>query len=157
VSHENALLHSRPEVEKKVGNTATPRIVGDIATDRPLLICRRCHGVGAPVVDMLRALGLGCSLTAVTSGTRESRSGLMDVCVPRRDLIAGIQLTLEKGDLRISAHIPDVDLLLLIHELTEMPLDSGGREHDDLVMALALACWRSRGKSVWSQGRLPGF
>lgn len=58
-------------------------------------------GVGAPVVDMLRAAGLGCEITAVsiTGGDRESRRG-----VPKRDLIARVQLALEKGELRIAAH-----------------------------------------------------
>src|SRR5580692_7035368 len=52
-------------------------------------------GVGAPVVDMLRAAGLGCEITAVTitGGEKESRSGAA-WNVPKRDLISGVQLGL---------------------------------------------------------------
>ncbi len=114
-------------------------------------------GVGAPVVDMLRAPGLGCSLTAVTitGGKRESPGGSMSINVPRRDLIAGVQLALEKGELKISRRIPELGSLL--RELIDMPLDNSGGDHDDLVMALALACWRARRKNIYPGGRLTGF
>jgi hypothetical protein len=114
-------------------------------------------GVGAPVVDMLRAPGLGCDLTAVTitGGDRESRQGPMNAGVPRRDLIAGLQLAIEKGELRVARGMAGAGSL--IRELTEMRVDDGGGEHDDLVMALALACWKARMPSVWGTVRLPGI
>src|ERR1700733_11177591 len=45
-------------------------------------------GVGAPVVDMLRAARLGCDISAVTitGGEREHHDN-----VPKRDLMAGVQ------------------------------------------------------------------
>ena len=56
-------------------------------------------GVGAPVLDMMRAARLGCDLTAVTitGGDSAGTAG----SVPNRDLIAEVQLLLEKGQLRI--------------------------------------------------------
>ena len=114
-------------------------------------------GVGAPVVDMLREPGLGCDLTAVTitGGERESRRGSMNVGVPRRDLIAGVQVAIEKGELKVARRMAGAGSL--IRELIHMRIDDGGGEHDDLVMALALACWRARRKSVYGGGRLPGI
>jgi hypothetical protein len=109
-------------------------------------------GVGAPVVDMLRAAGLRCEITAVTitGGERESRRLSLSVGVPKRDLIAGVQLALEKGELRIARRMKEMGSL--VRELVAMKIGSGGggvghedgREHDDLVIALALACWRAR-------------
>jgi hypothetical protein len=41
----------------------------------------------------------------------------------------------------------------LLRELIDMPLDTSSGEHDDPVMALALACWRARRKYL--SGRPP--
>src|SRR6202012_157605 len=55
-------------------------------------------GVGAPVVDMLKSARLGCNLTAVTitGGERETEDA-----VPKRNLIAELQVLLETGKLRV--------------------------------------------------------
>jgi phage FluMu gp28-like protein len=113
-------------------------------------------GLGGPVVDMLRGARLGCEITAVTisGGERERKSGSLAVSVPKRDLIAGIQVALEKGDLRIARSLKELGPL--VRELVDVRVTSGagmGRvrigadgcgEHDDLVIALALACWRAK-------------
>jgi hypothetical protein len=108
-------------------------------------------GVGAPVVDMLRAAGLKCEITAVTitGGDRETGRGSLNVGVPKRDLISGLQLALEKGELRIARRMKEVGSL--VRELMEVR-----GEHDDLVIALALACWRARRKmnNFCGEGRL---
>jgi hypothetical protein len=107
-------------------------------------------GVGAPVVDMLRAAGLKCEITAVTitGGDRETGRGSLNVGVPKRDLISGLQLALEKGELRIARRMKEVGSL--VRELMEVR-----GEHDDLVIALALACWRARRKTIgFGEGRL---
>ena len=112
-------------------------------------------GVGAPVVDMLRAAGMRCEVTAVTitGGERESGSGAA-WSVPKRDLIAGVQLALDKGEMRIARQMKDVSAL--VRELVEVRITAGlglgkvrigadgSGQHDDLVVALALACWRAR-------------
>lgn len=56
-------------------------------------------GVGAPVVDMLRAARLGCDLSAVTITGGERAGG--EWSVPKRDFITGVQVLLENGQLRI--------------------------------------------------------
>jgi hypothetical protein len=108
-------------------------------------------GVGAPVVEMLRSAGLGCGLAAVTitGGDRETRTG-EGWSVPKRDLIAGVQVRLERGDLRIAKGLKDAGSLM--RELMDMRMErresgrvrmeaSGAGAHDDLVIALALAVW----------------
>ena len=117
-------------------------------------------GVGAPVVDMLRAARLGCDLTAVTitGGDKAGSAG----SVPKRDLIAEVQVLLEKGQLRIG----DVrDAGQLARELGDMRISTGGGgrtrmgadrcgEYDDLAIALALACRRAKGRKLndWCGG-----
>jgi hypothetical protein len=114
-------------------------------------------GLGGPVVDMLRALRLNCHLTAVTitGGDHETRRG-SNVGVPRRDLIAGVRMAIEKGELKVARRMPGAESL--IRELTAMRIDGeGSGEHDDLVMALALACWKAKMPGVWGTSRLPGI
>jgi len=133
-------------VQRVALGTPYPRVVEmirEMACGQPF--AGRCAvvvdgtGVGAPVVDMLRAAGLKCEITAVTitGGDRETRQGSLNVGVPKRDLISGLQLALEKGELRIARKMKEVGALM--RELMEVR-----GEHDDLVIALALACWRAR-------------
>jgi hypothetical protein len=119
-------------------------------------------GVGGPVIDSLRRAGLGCEITAVTitGGQNESRAGA-NYCVPKQDLIAGLQLALERGELRVSRNLREGGALA--REMLSVRVKAGlaaGRvrvgadaygEHDDLVIALALACWRARRR----QNRMP--
>jgi hypothetical protein len=127
-------------------------------------------GVGAPVVDMLRAARLGCELTAVTitGGERRTRSWpATNGSVPKQDLIAEVQVLLESGKLKIGK-VREGDRLL--RELAGMKLSVSGAgrarmgadghgENDDLAIALALACWRAKRKGANGEGtrRLPGI
>jgi hypothetical protein len=111
-------------------------------------------GVGAPVVDLLRSAELGCDLSAVTitAGDHESQSGEV-WSVPKRDLIGGVQVLLEKGELRIARELREAGALMRELLDVRMTMAGSGRvrlgadgfgEHDDLVIALALACWRAK-------------
>jgi hypothetical protein len=60
---------------------------------------------------MLWGAGLGCEITAVTitGGERERRSGGGQwVSVPKQDVIAGVQVALENGDMRIARRLKQV-------------------------------------------------
>jgi hypothetical protein len=100
---------------------------------------------------LLRAAGLKREITAVTitGGDRETGRGSLNVKVPKRDLISGLQLALEKGELRIARRMKEVGSL--VRELMEVR-----GEHDDLVIALTLACWRAKRKmnNFGGEGRL---
>jgi hypothetical protein len=128
-------------------------------------------GVGRPVVDLLRRARPGCVLMPVniTSGLRQTEEhGYYGV--PKRDLILGLQVLLQRGVLRIAAgleHGPD-----LVKEMAAMQVKitlagheqyGGWREgtHDDLVFAVALACWNAQnmypndpaGEEQWWQNK----
>lgn len=126
-------------------------------------------GVGAPVVDMLRAVGLGCEISAVTitSGDREHQVGQVSY-VPKQDLLAGVETMLERGELKIARSLREAGAL--VRELMDVKMTWAGRsgkarlgadgsgEHDDLAIALALACWRAkRRQNGFGAGRLPGI
>ena len=111
-------------------------------------------GVGAPVVDMLRAARIGCDIAAVTiTGGEKQRNNGAGWSVPKRDLLALVQVLLERNELRLAKGLRELGPL--VRELTDVrsTTRANGRErlgadgcgeHDDLVIALALACWRAR-------------
>jgi hypothetical protein len=126
-------------------------------------------GVGAPVVDMLRAGQMGCEISAVViSGGEKATSGSGNMwSVPKRDLLTGVQVLLQRGELKIAATLQEAETL--VRELTDVRMTAGNRggirmgadgfgEHDDLVIALALACWRAkRPQNGFGTRRLPGI
>ncbi len=119
-------------------------------------------GLGEPVMDMLRGSSLGCGVVAVkiTGGERATRAG-DEWHVPKGDLMAGLQMVLEKGELKIARRLKETGAL--VRELMDMQATMGrnGRvrmgadgygQHDDLVIALALACWKGRMKRKLAPG-----
>lgn len=153
--------------------TSYPDVVDHVtALVRVPELRRRCvlvvdaTGVGVPVVDLLRQAPIECTLlpVTITGGDHQSR-GEGGWRVPKRDLVTGLQVVLERGELRI----PE-DLSMgrtLVTELMSMQVRISGNghdaygafrsgEHDDLVLALGLACWaRQFGWLGETTGRLP--
>jgi hypothetical protein len=125
-------------------------------------------GVGGPVVDLLRGAGLGFEVCAVTitGGGQEHKLNNGGFSVPKQDLFAGLQVLLEKNELHIAKQLKEaVALRRELLSVKQRESDTGrvkmGAEgtgqHDDLVMALALACWRAKRKEIgWGSGRLLG-
>ncbi len=138
-----------PQVVRRVRRILeSPELEGDCG------VVVDATGVGAPVVEMLRESRLRCEILAVTitGGDKESQNGL-SWNVPKKDLMSEVHLLLEKDELRIAGHLKDAGAL--VKELLDVKATqkSGGRvrlgadgcgEHDDLVIALALGCWRAR-------------
>ncbi len=137
------------------------RVIGWRGGDCELLV--DATGVGRPVVDHLRLVGMGCRMRAVmvTGGQSGRSEGGFDY-VPKRDLMAGLQMLFEYGELKIARSLQHLEALR--KEMAEMRVKvtaSGNEqfgawrdgEHDDLVFAVALACWGARSRYA---GRLSG-
>ena len=136
------------------------RIVADLNRWGQCELVVDASGVGEPVMDMLRGSSMGCSVIAVkiTGGEKATRSG-NEWHVPKGDLIAAVQMVLEKGQLKIARKLKETGAL--VRELLDMQATLGGNgrvrmgadgygQHDDLVIALALACWKGRMTKKWS-------
>src|SRR5260221_6796936 len=70
-------------------------------------------GVGRPVVDLLRRAQLPCRLmpVTITAGDREtSESGAWRV--PKRDLITGLLVLLQREEVDICGHLPESETLV---------------------------------------------
>ncbi|MBI4908340.1 MAG: hypothetical protein HY820_32235 [Acidobacteria bacterium] len=129
------------------------RIVADEAIAGKCQLTVDATGVGAPVVEMIRRRRLECGVTAVTitGGAKVGGSG-QDVTVPKADLLGGLLVLLEKGELQIARSLAETPRL--VTELASMRR-SGGTEHDDLAMAVGLACWSAgRVRSIQGRNRL---
>jgi hypothetical protein len=111
-------------------------------------------GVGRPVVDLLRRARPGCAVLAVniTSGLKQTEEGGY-YGVPKRDLILGLQVLLQRKALRIAAGMEFGRDLVREMAAMQVKITTSGNEqygawregtHDDLVFAVALACWNAQ-------------
>ena len=73
--------------------------------------------------------------------------------VPKRDLITGLQVLLQQRELQIAGGLADGPTLLKEMADMQVKVSLAGNEqygawregtHDDLVLAVALACWGAR-------------
>ncbi len=147
-------------VERMDLGTPYPRVVERITeVTRSRELAGRCTlvvdgtGVGRPVVDLLRAARPGCTIMAVTAtgGMQETSEGGY-YCVPKRDLIVGLQVYLQCGELELAAGLRHGTELMEEMAGMQVQVSDAGREqygargpgHDDLVFAVALGCWGVR-------------
>ena len=113
-------------------------------------------GVGESVVnDIIRAAGLKCIGITITGGTAVSRDG-QDYRVPKRELVGRMEVVVENRRLRFPSpdEMPIVnDLLSEMDNFTAKTNLATGHDsygagaewrvgnHDDMVLALAMAVW----------------
>jgi hypothetical protein len=107
-------------------------------------------GCGRPVVDELRNSKLPCTAVGIHGGLHESRhEGNWNV--PKRNLVGILQVLLQSGRLTFARGLPLLGVLQeeLVHFRQKIDPQTAHdsysawreRDHDDLVLALALACW----------------
>ena len=131
--------------------TGIPRFVREAAQSFPLWAALRQPGTllvdatgnGHTVIELLRADRNGLLLKPVSISSGYQARLLPDnyYSIPRTDLLTRLKLLFERGVLKIERTAAGVDFL----ERELIQFEPGGRqpEHDDLVMALALAVWQA--------------
>lgn len=113
-------------------------------------------GVGAPVVDIFRGMHLPVKLVPVliVGGAATSHDGKR-WHVPKRDLATAVKVLLDSGRLKISTRIDNYKLIVKELETFRVKISAKAvdtyeawreKDHDDLVLSVALACW-------WADGR----
>ena len=120
-------------------------------------------GVGRPVVDLFKERGLRYKAITITGGnTVTSIAG--GYGVPKRDLIGALEVPFHSGRLKVAAGLRLWETLRAelqtfrrkVSLTTGMDTYEHWREsdHDDLVLAAALACWgaerKLQGATVYS-------
>jgi hypothetical protein len=121
-------------------------------------------GAGIAVCDLLRRSGLTFDSVKITGGDTEIQSGYDSYRVPKRDLVGNLQVLLQSGRLKIARSLEHADTLraellnfrVKINVATAHDSYEAWREgdHDDLVLAAALAAWRAqKGEFILLIGR----
>ncbi|MEO8595978.1 MAG: hypothetical protein ABI759_21835 [Candidatus Solibacter sp.] len=160
-THRRETSLSLRHLERIPLGTSYPDVVERVISvmqSRTMQSAERTHlivdgtGVGPPVVDLLRSRDLGgAKLWPVTiTGGDSERYADGYYRVPKRDLIVGLQVLVQQGRLQIASGMREGTEL--VKEMSEMRLKVTGAgserygadrsgEHDDLVLAVSLACW----------------
>jgi len=106
-------------------------------------------GVGRPVVDALRAAGLSLIPISITGGNRAVRGSDGFWRVPKTELVRTVATALETGSLLVARGLPAGEAFLREMKAFGVVIGASGRirfegrgEHDDLVLAVALALWQ---------------
>jgi hypothetical protein len=123
-------------------------------------------GVGRPVVDLFRRSAMPNPLVPVviTGGQQSSKAADGTWHVPKKELIDGLLVLFQTQQLRIARHLPEA--ATLVAELTQFQRQrtaagnetfgsTGAGQHDDLVLAVALACWQAVQLTGWENWTPP--
>jgi hypothetical protein len=137
--------------------------VARLADDRPLrgnaTLVADQTGVGRPVVDLFRrSVQARVVAVTITAGLTATQAEDGSRHVPKKDLVGCLQLLLQGRRLKVARSLPEADLLAremanFQARITIVREDSlvAWREgrHDDLVLAVALACWLAEREPRW--------
>jgi hypothetical protein len=164
--------HAVRHLQRWALGTSYPAIVEDVAAllARPplpgCLLVADQTGVGRAVVDLLRQRRLPARLMAatITAGDRVGGTKGGAVSVPKKELVSALQAALQTRRLEI-APVPEAETLG--RELTTFRVKITAaanetfaawreRDHDDLVLATALAVWAAEREPLPQLPRFPG-
>lgn len=115
-------------------------------------------GVGRAVVDMLRQSACGVIPVTITGGHATTVTADGSYHVPKKELITALQVVMQGRRLQIARSLPEAATLVRELQQFQVKITAAANEtfgvwrdgqHDDLVLAVALACW-------WSE-RVPPF
>jgi hypothetical protein len=85
----------------------------------------------------------------ITAGNEESHDGYYTK-VPKRNLVGAVQVLLQSRRLKVASALADTPVLIGELQNFEVRITTAGNDvygewrenkHDDLVLAVALACW----------------
>jgi hypothetical protein len=132
--------------------TAVARMVASRPLQGQAVLTVDHTGVGRPVVEMLRQGSVACRIVPVTitAGHSVTQGGDGSMRVPKADLVTSVLLAFQSRRLKIPRALPDTGALVqeLLNFRTKITAAGNevfesrrDRDHDDLVLALALAVW----------------
>jgi NACalpha-BTF3-like transcription factor len=125
--------------------------------DAPVALVVDQTGVGRPVVDLLREHGRDPVAITITGGDQVIRAAATEYRVPKRNLAGAVQAALQARRLRAAAGLADWPALKRELQNFKAKISLSGHDaygagddwregnHDDLVLAVALAIWYGEG------------
>ena len=122
-------------------------------------------GVGRAVVDMMRrAVGWVVPVT-ITGGHAVTMSEDRSFHVPKKELVTCLQVVMQSRRLRIARGLHEAALLVRELQQFQVKITTAANEtfgvwregqHDDLVLAVALACWWAERNPRLGEGAFGG-
>lgn len=135
-----------PDVVRRVAHLTEQPELGEA----PALVVD-ATGVGRAVVDMFREAGLNPVAITIHGGDAVTQPNWNEYRVPKRELAGTLQALVQSQKLRFARTLPLLEVLLgeLQSFRVKVNIATGHdayeawreRDHDDLVLALAIACW----------------
>jgi len=124
----------------------TQEVAVAISAYGSVTVVAEANGVGSPVIDMLNEARLPGPVIAVFTSTGDLASQIKGNywSVPKRDLILGLRVGLEKQYLRVAGDLkewPTLQKQLADIRVTNDHYSHRPGTHDDLVMSTGLAYW----------------
>jgi hypothetical protein len=107
-------------------------------------------GMGRPVVDMLRRAADRVVPVTITSGRKVTQKADGSYRVPKKELVTRLQVVLQSRRMQIARRLPEAATLVRELQAFQVRITEAANEtfgtwrqgqHDDLVLAVALACW----------------
>jgi len=107
-------------------------------------------GVGAPVYDMLVKNGLKPVAFTITGGTQPNITNRHKMSVPKRDMVASLQIALQNRNIKIPSNINELEQLKSEIQNFHIKIDKSSSTtfgalrdsvHDDIIMALCMSIW----------------
>lgn len=126
-------------------------------SEAPLVVDQT--GVGRAVVDMLRNAAGWVVPVTITAGHAVTQAEDRSYNVPKKELVTSLQVLMQSRRMRIARSLPDADTLVRELQNFQVKITLAANEtfgtwregqHDDLVLALALASW-------WGERNPPAF
>jgi hypothetical protein len=114
--------------------------------------------VGRAVVDMLRGAAGWVVPVTITSGHAVTRADDGSYHVPKKELVTALQVVLQARRLHVARGLAEGPVLVRELQNFRVKITLAANEtfgawregeHDDLVLAVALACWWAERNPVW--------
>ncbi len=146
-----------PHLERPPLGTSYPAIIARIkdliarlpAHERLKIVVDRT-GVGRPVVDLMRAAKLQIIPITITAGGNVSGGAFGGYNVPKKELVSNLAIVFQSKRLKIARALPEAPVLIEELRNFRLKITTAGSEpyeawresdHDDLVLAAAMAAW----------------
>ena len=165
-----AVRYEMPHLERPPLGTSYPDIIErlkDLIARLPdhkrLKIVVDRTGCGRPVVDLMRKEKLSVIPVTITAGGSVTGGVHGGYNVPKRELVSNLAIIFQAGRLKISRALPEAAQLVEELQNFKIKVTLAGNDtyeawresdHDDLVLAAAMAAWYGE-KKTYSILRLP--
>ena len=144
--HVKSLLAGPPFTTPLISRGRVARLTTELIVDRT--------GVGVAVTDLLKERRLPFIAVTITGlGQKVNSHGTKEYSVPKQDLVSALEVPFHKGTLKVAKGLegwPKLREELLNFRRKQNTVTAQisyehwrESDHDDLVLAAALACWKA--------------